>query len=153
MVGCGRRRFFFRGELCLLSLALLWFSINYYLVHNLSRFATTTPLFYGSDNKYGKANCNVPPPQPSKVSSSSQAYTFDRELAETALAQHGREAIFQPLRAYIETKMNDTVPNTVDKGNLDEQRPKIEVGRPAKFYVPLPLREGSPENVSRSQYG
>lgn len=157
MVGGGRKRFFFRGELYLLSLALLWFSINYYLVHNLSRFATTVPLIYGSDNKYDKANYNVLlPPQSSKgESSSSQTYyyTFDRELAETALAQHGREAIFQPLRAYIERKMNDTVPNTIDKGNLDEQRPKIEVGRPAKFYVPLPLREGSPKDVSRSQSG
>ena len=133
--GGGRRRLFFRGELFLLSLTLSWLAINYFLVHNLSRL-TPTPLISK---------------QSSKISPSSHFYTFDRELAELALAQYGREAIFQPLRAYIEKKMNDTVPNTIDRGNLDEPRPKIEVGRPAKFYVPLPLREGSPEDVSRIQ--
>ena len=75
-------------------------------------------------------------------------YSFDRDLAEAALVEHGRDFIFQPLRAYIEGRINDTVPGTIDRGNLDEKRPKIEVGRPAKFYVPLPLRVGSPDDVS-----
>ena len=75
-------------------------------------------------------------------------YAFDRDLAEAALVKHGRDFIFQPLRAYVEGGMNDTVPGTIDRGNLDEKRPKIEVGRPAKFYVPLPLRVGSPNDVS-----
>ncbi len=44
--------------------------------------------------------------------------------------------------------MNDTVPGTVDGGNLNEKRRKVGVGKPAKFYVPLPLREGSPKDVS-----
>ena len=146
--GGGRRRLFFRGELFLPSLTLLWLVINYYLVHNLIRF-TTTPLLSEPDEINDKAKDGISPRQSSKISSSSHIYTFDRELAELALAQYGREAIFQPLRAYIEKKMNDTVPNTIDRGNLDEPRPKIEVGMPAKFYVPLPLREGSPEDVSR----
>ena len=75
-------------------------------------------------------------------------YSFDRDLAEAALVEHGRDFIFQPLRAYIEGRINDTVPGPIDRGNLDEKRPKIEVGRPAKFYVPLPLRVGSPDDVS-----
>ncbi len=145
MVGGGRRQLFFRGELFLPFLTLMWLAINYYLIHNISRFATT-PLLLSEPSKDG-----ISPRQSSQISLSSHIYTFDRELAELALAEYGREAIFQPLRAYIEMKMNDTVPNTIDKGNLDEPRPKIEVGRPAKFYVPLPFREGSPEDVSRIQ--
>ena len=149
--GGGRRRHFFRGELFLLSLTLPWLAINHYLVHNLSRL-TPTPLISNPDDVYDKAKDGISPRQSSKIiSPSSHFYTFDRELAELALSQYGREAIFQPLRAYIEKKMNDTVPNTIDRGNLDEPRPKIEVGRPAKFYVPLPLREGSPDDVSRIQ--
>lgn len=79
---------------------------------------------------------------------SSQHYAFNRELAEDSLKKYGRDAIFQPLRAYIEKPLNDTVPGTVDTGNLDEKKPKIQVGRPAKWWVPLPLREGSPDEVS-----
>ena len=75
-------------------------------------------------------------------------YKFSKVQAEKSLQIHGREAIFQPLRAYIEKELNDTVPHTVDTGNLEEKRPKIEVGRPGRWYVPLPLREGSPDDVS-----
>ena len=84
---------------------------------------------------------------------SSQYYSFDKIIAEESLAEYGRDAIFQPLRAYIEGKLNDTVPGTIDRGNLDEKRPKIEVGRPAKFYVPLPLREGTPDDLHMFDYG
>lgn len=75
-------------------------------------------------------------------------YTFDRTQAERALSQHGHQSLFQPLRAYIERPLNDTVPNTIDTGNLKEKKPKVEVGRPGKWYVPLPLRTGGPEDVS-----
>jgi hypothetical protein len=151
MAGGSRRRLFFRGELFLLSLTLLWLSVNYYLAEHMSRFANNTPIISGLSAPTNNGNDGMllaSPQSSSKASSHHQPYSFNRELAEAALAQHGREAIFQPLRAYIEKKMNDTVPNTIDKGNLNEQRPKLEVGRPAKFYVPLPLREGSPEDVS-----
>ena len=89
----------------------------------------------------------------SKKGHDSQYYSFDKILAESSLVEYGRDAIFQPLRAYIEKKLNDTVPGTIDKGNLDEKRPKIEVGRPAKFYVPLPLREGTPDDLHMFDYG
>ncbi len=75
-------------------------------------------------------------------------YQFDLSQAEKALERHGHDILFQPLRAYVERPLNDTVPNTVDKGNLNEKKPKIEVGRPGKFYIPLPLREGGPDDVS-----
>ena len=74
-------------------------------------------------------------------------YSFSKDQAEEALTLHGHSKLFQPLRAYIEKPLNDTVPDTVEPGNLDEKRPKMEVGRPGKFYVPLPLREGGPEEV------
>jgi hypothetical protein len=146
MAGGGRRRLFFHGELFLLVISILWISINFYLVDNLTRYESPPPILSGQVNGIDGID-KKPNGKPSKVSHT--YYTFDRELAEASLAQHGHEVLFQPLRAYIEKKLNDTVPNTIDKGNLDEQRPKLEVGRPAKFYVPLPLREGSPEDVSR----
>lgn len=81
--------------------------------------------------------------QPDKIH-----YTFSKVQAEISLQTHGRDVIFQPLRAYVEKELNDTVPGTVDVGNLEDKRPKIEVGRPGRWYVPLPLREGSPDDVS-----
>ena len=80
-------------------------------------------------------------------------YVFSKSLAEEALEKHGRDVLFQPLRAYIEKPLNDTVPGTVDTGNLDNKRPKVEVGRPGKWYVPLSLREGTPEDLRRFEYG
>eukprot|EP00804_Cyclotella_cryptica_P006119 CCRYP_010727-RA/>CCRYP_010727-RA protein AED:0.17 eAED:0.17 QI:319/1/1/1/0.71/0.62/8/3234/952 len=80
-------------------------------------------------------------------------YTFRKDIAEKALAEYGRESIFQPLRAYVEKHFNDTVPNTVDTGDLDDKRPKIKVGRPGRWYVPLPLREGRPEDLRMFEYG
>lgn len=75
-------------------------------------------------------------------------YKFSKSQAETSFQTYGRHVIFQPLRAYIEKELNDTVPNTLDTGNLDEKKPKVEVGRPGRWYVPLPLREGTPDDVS-----
>ena len=80
-------------------------------------------------------------------------FTFSKSQAEAALSKHGRDLLFQPLRAYIEKPLNDTVPNTVDTGNLNEKKPKVEVGRPGKWYVPLPLREGRPEDLRVFEYG
>ena len=88
----------------------------------------------------------------SKIQSHINQYSFDRKIAEVALTEYGR-SIFQPLRAYVEKKLNDTVPGTIDKGNLDEKKPKVEVGKPAKFYVPLPLREGTPDDLRMFEYG
>lgn len=130
---------------CLIISMFLWVALNFYLAEKLSLLTT---------NRQGEAEIKIPPPPPNTKTgsftpqSNVKQYSFDRKLAEDALATHGRDNIFQPLRAYVEKKLNDTVPGTIDSGNLNEKKPKQEVGRPGKWYVPLPLREGSPEDVS-----
>ncbi len=126
-----------------------------YLTEMLSRHAFSEPPPPSSSvaSAAGKRSVETETTRHSSVSGELRSrsvvdYTFDRSLAEAALAEHGRDAIFRPLRAFIEGKLNDTVPGTIDNGNLNEKRRKIGVGKPAKFYVPLPLREGSPEDVS-----
>lgn len=86
-------------------------------------------------------------------SSPEQQFRFDRKIAEDALQKYGHDAIFQPLRAYLEKPLNDTVPGTIDIGNLNDKKPKAEVGRPPKWYVPLPLREGTPDDLRVYEYG
>ena len=93
------------------------------------------------------ADAEVSDVKPASTSSPG-VFNFDRKLAENALQMHGHDGIFQPLRAYIEKPLNDTVPDTIDKGNLNDKRPKIEAGRPPMWYVPLPLRENTPDDVS-----
>ena len=149
------RRPRFPWQICLLAVILLWGAINLYLTEMLSRYAFSEPPTSSSSvassagKRSGETKSTRHSPVPGELRSRSvDDYTFDRALAEAALAEHGRYAIFQPLRAFVEGKLNDTVPGTIDSGNLDEKRRKIGVGKPAKFYVPLPLREGSPEDVS-----
>jgi len=109
----------------------------------LSSLIESTPPTNAAD-----ADASNVKPTPKSDTSSQGAFHFDRKAAETALQTHGHDEIFQPLRAYIEKPLNDTVPNTIDKGNLNDKRPKIEAGRPAMWYVPLPLRENTPDDVS-----
>lgn len=125
--------------------SILWVTLNFYLAEKLSHLTDSPPPEADGFNNKDTKHVN------SQKSSSfdRKSYSFNRKLAEDALASHGRDTIFQPLRAYVEKKLNDTVPGTLDKGNLDEKKPKVEVGKPGKFYVPLPLREGSPEDVSQ----
>ena len=129
---------------------MLWVALNFYLAERLSRVAEEVPVVNSIGEKEIVAQneqSGNKPPSPGQHQSQG-TYSFDKKQAEDALAAHGHDVIFQPLRAYVEKKLNDTVPGTIDKGNLDEKRPKIEVGKPGKFYVPLPLREGSPDDVS-----
>ena len=129
--------------------------LNFYLAEKLSGLVVV-PMRSSRDN----AGASVHRPETKRQSNNAPAsaktlpratqYSFDRKLAEDALSTLGRDAIFQPLRAYVEKTLNDTVPGTIDKGNLDEKKPKVQVGKPAKWYVPLPLREGAPEDVSNS---
>ena len=129
-------------------------ALNFYLAERLSRYLADSPKTEDTNAKTEvvpqsqAVQIHNPPPSPASRSQGFTHYSFDRKLAENALSAHGRDVIFQPLRAYVEKALNDTVPGTIDKGNLDEKRPKIEVGKPAKFYVPLQLREGPPEDVS-----
>jgi len=130
---------------------VMWVGLNFYLAERLSNIVDIIPDAENSydttqtiTNSQHKAVVDAIPHFQQHI----KHYSFDRKLAEDALAQYGRDVIYQSLRAYIEKKLNDTVPDTIDKGNLDEKKPKVEVGRPGKWYVPLPLREGSPEDVS-----
>ena len=142
------------GVIAVASVA--WVILNFYLAEKLSHFADAppAPVLEGGNGDGSKTNKVQPTidragktPQSSRTLSKG-GYFFDRKLAEDALSAHGRDAIFQPLRAYVEKKLNDTVPGTIDKGNLNEKKPKVEVGKPAKWYVPLPLRGGTPDDVS-----
>lgn len=163
------RRPRFPWQICLLAVILMWGAINLYLTEMLSRYHASSepppppPPSGASAAAAGKrrggettktTRHSPPVVVPEEVRSSRNGvavdyyYTFDRAFAEAALAEHGRDAIFQPLRAFVEGRLNDTVPGTIDGGNLNEKRRKVGVGKPAKFYVPLPLREGSPEDVS-----
>ena len=135
---------------CLLLGIFLSVAINFYLAATLSGLAEPPPVKH--DGRTGMLPSKTK--QAGKLPDSAKSlpkgthYSFDRKLAEDALSAHGHDAIFQPLRAYVEKKLNDTVPGTIDKGKLKDKRPKVEVGKPAKWYVPLPTREGSPEEVS-----
>jgi len=144
---------------CLLWGSIMWLALNFYLAEKLSRFAGSPAE---NDGATGVAHAQIKqtenladnlPTSSNKRISQEAHYSFDREMAENALSAHGHDAIFQPLRAYVEKKLNDTQSGTINRGNLDEKKPKVDVGRPAKFYVPLPLREGSPEDLRMFEYG
>jgi hypothetical protein len=127
-------------------IAAVWITVNFFVIitfqGQLSRLIEPNPL-------QNSVDADVPNMEPASTSSTRTApFSFDKKIAENALQLHGRDVIFQPLRAYIEKSLNDTVPGTIDKGNLNDKRPKIDVGRPAKWYVPLQLREGTPDEVS-----
>lgn len=129
----------------LFSFAIAWIVVNFitviFLQEQLSNLIESTP-----------PTSNAVSYSAEKILSASEksqgTFKFDRNAAERALQQHGRDEIFQPLRAYIEKPLNDTVPGTIDQGNLNDKRPKIQAGRPAQWYVPLPLRENTPDDVS-----
>ncbi|KAL7537252.1 hypothetical protein ACHAXR_010984 [Thalassiosira sp. AJA248-18] len=142
--GCSWLKFLLCG-------AIMCVAFNFYLAQKLDRLANS-PVANNNGETPADQTGKVPPPHSKSLPQGTQ-YSFDRKLAEAALSLHGRDAIFQPLRAYVEKKLNDTVPGTIDKGNLGEKRPKVEVGRPAKFYVPLPLRDGTPEDLKMFEYG
>ena len=150
---------------CLLVGSIAWVALNFYLAERLndlllqptaggSASSLDSPGVFSNGNEDegrrpgGKPRRKTTQSAPANHIHSSSHYSFNRGLADDAMARLGRESIFQPLRAYVEKKLNDTVPGTVDKGNLDERKPKIQAGRPGKWYVPLPLREGSPDDVS-----
>eukprot|EP00578_Thalassiosira_sp_NH16_P017673 CAMPEP_0181123018 /NCGR_PEP_ID=MMETSP1071-20121207/25641_1 /TAXON_ID=35127 /ORGANISM="Thalassiosira sp., Strain NH16" /LENGTH=880 /DNA_ID=CAMNT_0023208063 /DNA_START=224 /DNA_END=2866 /DNA_ORIENTATION=- len=146
----------FPWQKCMLGGAAMWMALNFYLAEQLSQLADSegTNDNANGNRKGGIAHSRTQLDQVSVDPQSQTAhYSFDRKMAEDALSVHGRDAIFQPLRAYVEKKINDTVPGTIDKGNLNEKKPKVEAGRPGKFYVPLPLREGSPEDLRMFEYG
>ena len=131
----------------LFSCAVVWIAVNFITIISLQEHLSS--LIESTPPTTNAAGADVSDVEPASTSDTSPgSFRFDKTAAETALQTHGRDVIFQPLRAYIEKPLNDTVPDTIDKGNLNEKRPKIEAGRPAMWYVPLPLRENTPDDVS-----
>ena len=131
----------------LFSCAIVWIAVNFITIISLQEHLSSLIESTPPTNAAGADVSDVKPASASDTSSTG-SFRFDKKAAETSLQTHGRNVIFQPLRAYIEKPLNDTVPDTIDKGNLNEKRPKIEAGRPAMWYVPLPLRENTPDDVS-----
>ncbi len=134
----------------LLSCAIVWIAVNFVTIISLQEHLSTLIESVPPTTSTAVAGTDVSDAKQTSTSdaSSTGSFHFDREAAESALHTHGRDEIFQPLRAYIEKPLNDTVEKTTDKGNLDDKRPKTRVGRPAMWYVPLPLRENTPDDVS-----
>ena len=134
----------------LFSCAIVWIAVNFITIISLQEHLSTLIESVPPTTSNSAAGADVSDVKQTSTSDASSpgSFRFDRKSAETALQTHGRDEIFQPLRAYIEKPLNDTVPNTIDKGNLDDKRPKISAGRPARWYVPLPLRENAPDDVS-----
>lgn len=142
----------------LFGIAIVWISVNFLLVISLQEHLSRLiePNLPRNDHDSGGADADESDVKSSSTSafdSSPKHFSFDRKIAEDALQKYGRDAIFQPLRAYLEKPLNDTVPGTIDKGNLMDKKPKSEVGRPPKWYVPLPLREGTPDELRVYEYG
>ena len=143
--------------ICIALNVIIQISLHLHLDnHLLFTSPNTLDINASTEKRKLDANTNIKP-KSQTTSAHSQSgithFSFSKIQAEEALKTHGRDAIFQPLRAYIEKPLNDTVPNTVDTGNLADKRPKIEVGRPGRWYVPLPLREGTPDDLRVFEYG
>lgn len=80
----------------------------------------------------------------------SPLFTFDKQKAEAYLQQHTAAALWRPITAYIEPPLNDTVPGTGSRGNLDPK--SKDWGTPPEFVVPLPLRTFTPADLQKYTY-
>jgi hypothetical protein len=87
--------------------------------------------------------------QDSPLKPMSGSFRFDKESAEAALKQYGARAIHKTLVAYVEPFLNDTVPGTGDRGDMNSKHD--DGGKPA-FVVPLPLRKHTPSDLRRYEY-
>ena len=86
----------------------------------------------------------------SGYSRQSSFFVFDRDRAEALLQQHGPSYYFRPITAFLEAPLNDTIPNTGSRGNLQDDN---DPGTPPDVYSPLPLRTSArPEALRRVAY-
>jgi hypothetical protein len=67
---------------------------------------------------------------------------------EQYAADYGLESIGQPITAYIEPPLNDTVPGTGSRHHPDDPN----YGTPPEFRLPLPLRTHSPRALRKIVY-
>jgi hypothetical protein len=84
-----------------------------------------------------------------KLKPKSGPFRFDKDLAEAALKEHGAHAIHKTLSAYVEPSLNDTVPGTGSRGDMEAPH---DDGVKPQFVVPLPLRRHTPSDLRRYEY-
>lgn len=76
-------------------------------------------------------------------------FLFDQDRAEAILQQYGAASIHKTLTAYIEPPLQDTVPGTGSRGDMEA---KHDDGVRPTFVVPLPLRTHTPNDLRRHEY-
>ena len=144
--------------ICITINVIIQISLHLHLDNHLS-FTTSILLdINSSKQQQGQLNINTNQKATSQTKSVHNQpgityFSFSKSQAEEALKTHGRDIIFQPLRAYIEKRLNDTVPIATDIANLEDKRLYKEFDRPLRWYVPLPLREGTPDDLRMFEYG
>ena len=74
---------------------------------------------------------------------STSFWDANRAKAEELLQTDGPHKVRRPLTAYLEHKLNDTVSGTERHGDEDTD----EFGSPSDFYIPLPVRTNTPEDL------
>ena len=80
-------------------------------------------------------------------------FSIDLEAAETYLSTKGPELLRQTLTAYVEppsTLLKDR--DTAVPYDQGEAKDKMDIGKPPKFVVPLPLRTHTPDDLHQYQY-
>jgi len=70
---------------------------------------------------------------------------------QAALDLHATTPLRVPLQAYLEGPLNDTIPHTGSRGNLQLPETK-ERGTPPDFFIPLPLRTQKPNDLDRKTF-
>jgi hypothetical protein len=69
--------------------------------------------------------------------------------AQQILDDFGPSRIRKIVTAYIEPPLNDTIPGTGSQGDVENDK---DIGTPPKFYMPLPLRKTTPEDLLKFEY-
>ena len=69
--------------------------------------------------------------------------------AQQILDKFGPSRIRKIVTAYIEPPLNDTIPGTGSQGDVENDK---DIGAPPEFYMPLPLRKTTPEDLLKFEY-
>jgi hypothetical protein len=69
--------------------------------------------------------------------------------AQQILDEFGPSRIRKIVTAYIEPALNDTIPGTGSQGDVKNDK---DIGTPPKFYMPLPLRKTTPDDLLKFEY-
>lgn len=121
-------------------------------------YVVTLMYFVVSLDQEGTNHSILPQPTSRKTTTSTNnnnkdnregPFVFDREAAELYLAQHGAGSIRKDIMAYVEPPMNDTIPGTGSRGDLEDEH---DPGIPPDFVVPLPTRTTTPDDLRIYRY-